>query len=46
MIELINIEWFGDMLKLGGLGFVLGAVLPLGARLIGGIVDSVRQVVE
>lgn len=44
MIELISVDMFGDMLKLGGLGFVLGAVLPLGFRLIGGIVDSAREI--
>ena len=44
MIEILNIEMFGDYLKIGGFGFVFGVLIPFGFRLIGYVVDSVKVV--
>lgn len=45
-MEYVNLEFLGDCLTLGGVGFVVGVVLPLGFRLIGYVVDSVKLVLR
>lgn len=46
MADLLSMDYFGDCLTLGGVGFVVGVVLPLGLRLIGYVIDSVRIVIR
>lgn len=43
MGELVDLAFLGDYLTVGGLGFVCGVAMPLGARLLGYIVDSVKK---
>lgn len=44
--ELVNVDYVSDLLRLGGLGFVGGVLLPFGARLIGYVVDVVWKFVR
>lgn len=39
---ILDFSIFGDYLTLGGVGFVVGVAAPIGFRLIGYVVDSVR----
>lgn len=45
-MEIVNSVLIADMLALGSVGFVVGVAFPIGARLIGYIVDSVRHVLR
>lgn len=42
MAEYIDLNLMNDVLAVGAAGFVIGVVIPLGARLIGYVIDSVR----
>lgn len=45
-MEYVDLEILGDCLTLGGVGFVVGVVIPLGFRLLGYVVDSVKLVLR
>lgn len=40
MDAIVDMSLIGDCLTLGGVGFVVGMVLPLGSRLVAYIVDG------
>lgn len=42
MAEIIDLSLMGDVLVVGTAGFVIGVVFPMGFRLIGYVIDSVR----
>lgn len=41
-----NMQLLGELLALGGVGFVAGVLAPIGFRLIGYVIDSVRVVLR
>lgn len=45
LVDYIDSDVLGEMLSLGGLGFVAGVILPFSFRLIGYVIDSVRVVI-
>lgn len=45
-MEYIDLEIVRNVLAVGAAGYVIGVVVPLGFRLIGYVVDSVRTVVK
>lgn len=42
MAEFLDLNLVNDVLAVGAAGYVIGVVVPLGARLIGYVIDSVR----
>lgn len=45
-MDWVSPQIVGDLLTLGGVGFVAGLAFPLAARLIGWIVDSVWLILK
>lgn len=46
MPELLDMSMFGDYLTVGAVGFVVGVLAPMGFRLIGYVVDSVKTTLK
>lgn len=46
MIEMLNVQYYTDLLALGGAGFVGGVLLPFAFRIVGYIVDTVLIVLR